>query len=166
MPEGRELVVWAILITSSITDLIWGKVFNLVTIPACIAGIAVRWIFEGYSSAYSAFLCVVIAFVVFFPLYRLRVMGAADVKCLMAIGAWSETKMLLSIAALSIIFGAIVGLFVLVRKLGFRNGVLNVGKHLAVPGHGKVVSHHMPFAPAFLCAFVCLKIASFYHWTF
>jgi prepilin peptidase CpaA len=165
MPEGREIVLWALLAIASATDLIWGKVFNYVTLPACIAGVLVRWVLEGYSSASSAAVSVLIAFIIFFPLYRLRVMGAADVKCLMAIGAWSSTKLVLSIALISIVFGAIVGAFVLVRKVGFKGGALSVGKHLTLPGNSKLVSHRMPFAPAFLCAFVCLKIASFYHWT-
>jgi prepilin peptidase CpaA len=160
---GNDIALWAILIIASATDLIWGKVYNVVTLPACAIGILVHFILGGPKVGFAATASLAIAFAIFFPLHVLKIMGAADVKLLMAIGAWSNVRNVILISALSVIFGAIAGAVILVRKEGVHNSAAHVGKSWMSFGRSAKGTHRMPFAPAFLCAFMLLKIAGYYQ---
>lgn len=147
MSGGFEIALWILLIVATATDLLWGKIYNSVTFPFLVAGIVSRGIFEGIPSASAATLSVAVAFVLFFPFYALKVFAAGDVKLLMAIGAWTDTAFVLRLAALSILVGACVGVFVLIKQKGFKKG-----------------GTRMPFAPAFLCGCFLLKIFQMKGW--
>ena len=161
MAEGYEIALWCLLVLASITDLLWGKIFNAITFPFIVVGLGLHFAFGGWHAGEQSALAVCLALVLFFPLYLMRVMAAADVKLLMAIGAWSEPALVLRLAVCSVIVGAAVGGIVLLRSMGTQESVRNVIGHLHAKA--KVASHRMPFAPAFLCGYFLLKIAEFYR---
>lgn len=149
MAIGFELVLWILLLVATATDLIWGKVFNSVTLPFMIAGVVCRGAFIGGPAAYSALTAIAVAFIVFFPLFALKVFAAGDVKLLMAIGAWTDTSFILHLGALAILVGSFAGILVLIQQKGTKQG-----------------GTRMPFAPAFLCACFLLKIFEMKGWRF
>lgn len=162
MSTGFELVLWALLIAATITDLVWGKIFNILTLPFLVGGVVTRFLAVGPSSAGTGLLAVLVAFIAFFPLYALKTWAAADVKLLMAIGAWTDFKFVLQLGFVSIFVGALVGLFILLKKKGLRQGTESVVKHMqSTPGKKSL---KIPFAPAFLCAFCLLQIAEMKGW--
>jgi prepilin peptidase CpaA len=164
MSGGSEIALWALLVVASVTDLLWGKIFNAVTFFFLFAGILYRLWRVGLPDGGAATLAVAVAFLLFFPLYRVRVVAAGDVKLLMAAGAWSDSKFVLELAMGAVLMGAVVGAIVLVRKLGILASVRNVRAHARITSTG-LESHRMPFAPAFLCAFFVLKIAEMCRWS-
>jgi Flp pilus assembly protein protease CpaA len=163
MSGGYEIGLWLLLIVASITDLIWGKIFNWINLAFFIGALICRFYFEGYLGAVSAVWAVLAAFAFFFPLYLLKAMAAGDVKLLMVIGAWTNVVMVSRIAAVSIAVGAFVGLFVLVKNRGLRQGATSVAEHFRAKAGVK--SQRMPFAPAFLCAFLILQVFERYGWS-
>lgn len=164
MAGGLEIAIYILLVIATITDLRWGKIFNVVTFPFLGLGLAARFWVGGIAGLSDACIAVGVAFILFFPLYALKTLAAADVKLLMALGAWTSTRVVIELAVVSILFGALVGLVVLVRQAGVKGGAKSVAEHARSVTQPKR-SHRMPFAPAFLCAFVFLKIAESYRWT-
>lgn len=162
MSTGFELVLWALLIAATFTDLVWGKVFNFLTLPFLLAGVAVRFFAFGSSAGIESLCAVLVAFVAFFPLYALKTWAAADVKLLMAVAAWTDFKFILQLGFISIFVGAFVGLIILLRKKGLGGSTQSVVEHLNSATPKK--SLKIPFAPAFLCAFFLLKIAKMKGW--
>ncbi len=162
MPEGTEIAIWLLLISASATDLIRGKIHNLLTFPFLFAGLCFRF-YSATRLGYESCIAVFIAFAFFFPLYRLKVFAAADVKLLMAVGAWSNMRVVLVMGVLAILVGAGVGAVVLLRRIGFKQSVSSLAAHAG--GLPVKFSHRMPFAPAFLCGFLLLKIAEMYRWS-
>jgi prepilin peptidase CpaA len=162
MVGGFEIALWLLLVIATITDLRWGKIFNATTFPFLVLGLGAR----AYTGGSPAFLeslgAVGVAFILLFPLYMLKALSAADVKLLMAVGAWTNYKVVLQLAMASILFGALVGLVILIRQAGLKGGAKSLREHL----RARVVTsgHRMPFAPAFLCGFMFLKIAETYRW--
>lgn len=163
MPGGYEIVIWALLVVASITDLIWGKIYNAVTLPVIAAGLIYRPLVEGSKSGSEAMAAVALAFILFYPLWRIKTFSAGDVKLLMAIGAWSNYVIVLKVGFLAILLGALVGLVVLIRKEGLRGSAKSLFAHLRFSA--RRMSHRMPFGPAFLCALFVIKIAETKHWS-
>ena len=161
MVGGIEIALWALLVIATVTDLLWGKIFNSVILVFVVAGIVCRLATGGFADAGTGALAFAVALVLFFPLWRLGVLAAGDVKLLMAVGAWSDVKAVLQLGVISILVGAAVGLFVLFEKRGFKGAARSVAAHAK---HTASQSVRMPFAPAFLCAFLLVKIAEMSRW--
>lgn len=163
MVGGFDIALWLLLVIATITDLRWGKIFNAVTFPFFFLGIGARFFQLGTEAGIQSLAAIAVAFALFFPLYFLKTVAAADVKLIMAIGAWTEPRVILGLAIVSVMFGAFVGLLVMGRQLGIREGAKNIALHMKqqVPQR----STKMPFAPAFLCAFMVLKIGEMYQWS-
>lgn len=161
MSGGYESVLLALLAISSVTDLLWGKIYNAVTFPFLALGLGAQFYFGGLKAGGGAIAAVVIAFALFFPLWRLKVLAAGDVKLLMAAGSFLAPFAILELALLSVLIGGMVGAMVLVRNSGLRGSVASLRDHLiAMP----VKSHRMPFGPAMLSAFFVMQISKHYGW--
>jgi len=164
MAEGYDIGLWLLLILASITDLIWGKIFNWFNLAFAAAGLLFGFWIGGVSAVTNAGIAILVAFVLFYPFYLMKAMAAGDVKLLMAVGAWSNAALVLRMGMISILFGAFVGLIVLLYHKGFKASVKSVGEHLRPNDAAKKNGHRMPFAPAFLCAYFYLEIAEKFHW--
>jgi len=150
MSGGYEIVLWFILIAASVTDLLWGKIYNPLTLTFIVGGVLVRFFLDGLPSATPAIYSVGTAFLLFFPLYYLKVLAAGDVKLLMAIGAWANSELVIRLGLVAIVLGAVVGAIVLIRKKMLSQKPKTLTR--------------MPFVPAFLCSLLFLKIAEFKGW--
>jgi len=157
---GIEGVLWALFGIATITDLLRGKIYNTLTLSFLVAGFAARIISQGAAGGQSAFLSLLVAFALFFPLWHLKVLAAGDVKLLMAASPWLSVPETVRLAMLSILFGAAVGLVVRLR-MNLKN---EVAEQKAVPYTGTKRLLKMPFAPAFFCAFTLMQIAYLQHW--
>jgi len=164
MSLGSEYALWALLVIASVTDLIWGKVYNWLTFAFLGLGLLFHLLDDGASGAGESALGVLTAFILFFPLWRLGAMAAGDVKLLMAVGAWTTPGLVLRIATGGVVIGALVGLFVMVRQSGLKESLKSVREHIDARV-APVTSHRMPFAPAFLCALFIVKVGEIYQWS-
>jgi prepilin peptidase CpaA len=153
MAGALEIGVWCLLLVASVTDLLWGKIFNALTFPFLVVGLGIRYFSFGWEDLSVGLLAVGAAVLIFFPLYYANIMAAGDVKLLMAAGAWLNPSQTFKLAALTIVIGALAG--ILIRL--FRNGLKDLFRSKLT---------RIPFAPAFLCAFSVLKIAETRGWTF
>lgn len=164
MSEGYEIVVWVVLIAASVTDLLWGKIYNHLTLTAMGTGVLVRLFLEGYSSLFITLPAIFIAFSLFFPLYYLKTLAAGDVKLLMGIAPWLDMHWVIRLSAMTIIIGAGVGLFVLIKKKGLHQSAMSIVEILKSPKKSTSSTTRMPFGPAFLCSLLFLKIAESKGW--
>jgi len=165
MSGGYEIVLWSILIVASVTDLLWGKIYNHLTLTSVVAGVTIRFFGDGLPSVYDSLLGIATAFILFFPLYYLKVLAAGDVKLLMAIGAWSHPALVLRIGLTAIVLGAIVGGYLLVRKNGGKAALTSMSKAINFKPEHESKMTRMPFGPAFLCSLLILKIAELKGWS-
>ncbi len=161
MPWGDEIIVWVLLLAAVITDLRSGKIYNVLTLPFVFLGIVYRSYVGGPDDFTLALYGVGTAFLLFFPLYIVRVFGAGDVKLLMAVGAWTTSAFVIQLGLTAVVLGAVIGALVLLRNKGFKGFLESLAAQLK-PGTAKAL--HIPFAPAFLCAFLYMKIAEVYQW--
>ncbi len=163
MLAGSEVALLILLIVATATDLLWGKIYNWLTFPFLFLGILARVYTSGSFGLIEALFSVGVAFVLFFPLFLFKAVAAGDAKLLMAVGAWTNAKTTITIAALAILFGAAVGLVSLLRQKGLRGSAHSIRDNLQ-KGEPTQASLKMAFGPAFFCAYLVVSIAANRNW--
>lgn len=112
-------VVFAV-VTATVTDLRWGKIYNVVTLPALAAGLALNSLATGWAGLFLslqglAFGLALLLTTLLFGQY----MGGGDVKLLAALGALRGPGFLLATLAVAIPLGGVMAL-----GLALSRGVL------------------------------------------
>ena len=108
-----------VLITAGVTDWRWGKVYNWLTYPAFLVGLA-YWAIAGWLGAAHGFVDALIALlaglVPFAILFAGGGLGGGDVKLMGAVGALSASwECVLSTALYALLAALVLAVFVMVR---------------------------------------------------
>lgn len=160
---GSDLALSILLVVSTITDLIWGKIYNWLTFSFFFLGILLSFSqIIPEQTGVNALLSILVALALFLPLYATGVVAAGDVKLLMAYAAWRTPSLVLQMAGLSIVVGAVVGLGILLQQRGIFQIISGTFSSLSKKSD---TGHRMPFAPAFLIAFLILHVALERNWS-
>lgn len=106
------------------TDLRRGKIYNWLTAPLFIAGMAYHaFLGEGPLFALGGACVGGIALV---WMYALRYLGAGDVKFAIAVGAWGGAQYAFDVVLLSLVLGAVLALSVLALKKRLPETLLKI----------------------------------------
>ncbi|RYZ73312.1 MAG: prepilin peptidase [Proteobacteria bacterium] len=171
-----NLVYAVIFITTAIsfyTDLVYRKIFNVVTVFGMLSGVGLAVVNSGFSGFFAALLGMGAAILMFGWLFVFRVLGAGDVKLLMALGALGGARYCAETAILSLLVAAVIGVVQLVllgkfsvflRKLKrLFVSVLVRGMSIEMPQVDQSVK--MPFGVAIGVASIWLIVESpFVRW--
>ena len=111
--------ITAISIVAATTDLLRGRIYNWLTFPGLIVGVVFSTINGGWYGLTGAFFGITLALFLYGWMFWIGVMGAGDVKLLMALGAWGGLKYTLQVGLLGIMLGGAIALVILVfsRKI-------------------------------------------------
>lgn len=113
------VLLFALIIVCGATDVLYGKIFNAITLPAICLGLAVSAFSGGIAGPRGLVMSLVGAAVGFFPLYivfRLGGMGGGDVKLMTGIGALMGFPTAAMALFYSILVGGAMALIALVWK--------------------------------------------------
>jgi prepilin peptidase CpaA len=136
------------------TDLRHGKIYNKLTYPAAVVGIALSF-FQSHPDPYQSVAGLAGALLLYGLMRKLSGMGAGDVKLMAAVGAIKGFPFVIFSSLYIFGFGCLAGLVVLAWKGRLIPGVKWVAMTVAsviIPGierpahEGEMTS--MPFAPA------------------
>jgi hypothetical protein len=84
--------VCGLSIGAAATDLLWGRIYNWLTAPALVFGLAVSAGLGGWSGLGDSLLGALAGLLLYGWMFWLRVLGGGDVKLLMALGAWGAAS--------------------------------------------------------------------------
>jgi prepilin peptidase CpaA len=102
------------------TDVRWGKIFNALTLPALLVGLALNSAVGGWSGALLSAEGIALGFALFVvSAFFGRILGGGDIKLLMAIGALQGPYFLAWALFYTVLVGAVLALGV-----GLYRGVL------------------------------------------
>ncbi len=87
-------------------DLLTKRIPNWITFGGAGLGFAMQIYYGGFPGALHSLLGMLVALLLFLPIYVFGYMGAGDVKLLMAVGAWLNGIHILYVAIGSILVGA------------------------------------------------------------
>lgn len=111
-----------------ISDLLYGKIPNLFWIVGSVCGFVLHAAMSGRKGAGDSLLGFLFPFVLGFLLFYFRMMGAGDIKELMALGALLGVRRGIRVSILSIILGAGFSLVILLTERSFRERFMYFGK--------------------------------------
>lgn len=103
------MVIGLIAAISFYTDLAHRKIYNAVTVFGMLTGLGISLASSGFSGFFSSLLGMGIAILMFGWLFVFRVLGAGDVKLLMAFGALGGVRYCAETAILSLLVAAAFG---------------------------------------------------------
>lgn len=112
-----RFVIWivsAFALVALVCDLFRGRIYNALTVPFAIFGLVVSTWLSGVPGLANSGVGLLLGLILFFPLFLGGVMGGGDVKFLAAVGAWVGMKTTIEIAVLSVLFGGLMALLILV----------------------------------------------------
>ena len=109
-----------------VPDLRSRRIPNALTFGAAAAAIVFHLLSHGWPSAAASMGGWLVGFLLFFPLFALRGMGAGDVKLLAAVGAWLGPSDVIWVALLTCLAGGVLGLIVAAFHGYLRKAVGNV----------------------------------------
>lgn len=120
------VVLFVTLIVAAITDLLHRKVYNWLTVPAALVGLALAYLAHGVGSFSPAAIGGVglldrlagltLGFGVFWVAYFGRGVGGGDVKLMGAIGAIAGFRFVVFAMFWSALLGAVIAIWVLVAR--------------------------------------------------
>lgn len=114
--SSPSVVILVLAIFATLTDLLRGKIYNIMTFPAVLSGLIYSCAQDGLNGLAASLGAVTVALLVFGVLYLLKVISAGDVKYLMALGAWGGVRFTLDVALLSLFIGGALAVVILIVK--------------------------------------------------
>lgn len=108
--------VIVIALVATVTDVLYNKIYNWLTLPAMVLGLALGAYSNGWMGLLQSFLGIGVALILYGWMFAIRVMGAGDVKLLMAMGSLGGVIYVIDVAIFSILVGGVMALGILIFK--------------------------------------------------
>jgi prepilin peptidase CpaA len=135
-----QVLLALLVVTAALFDSRQRRVPNWLTLAGLVLGIAINTFLYETAGLWMSLKGLGLAFLIYFPLYLLRGMGAGDVKLMAAVGAIAGWANWLGIMFGTAIMGGIAAIVLVVAKKRLRSTFGNIGLILASVRHG-----HAPY---------------------
>lgn len=119
MSGKTELFRAAVIVISLIaagSDLVQGKIYNALTMPALLLGMVFSFWSMGWAGLLGSVLGVVLGLLLYGWMFWIGFMGGGDVKLLMALGAWGGVTYVLETGLAAIFVGGAMAALILLFK--------------------------------------------------
>ena len=137
LPNTLKALLALIVITAAIFDGRWRRVPNWLTVPGVLLGIALNTILLGSEGLRSSLEGLGLALVIYLALFLLRAMGGGDVKLMAAVGAIAGGSNWLSIFVLTLLFGGVAAIILILARRRVRQTFQNMWLIIASLGSGQ-----------------------------
>lgn len=137
-------------------DLTTEKIPNWLCLLAIFFGFSINSYFAQLSGLMVSFVGFSLAFIILFPTFILKILGAGDIKLMMGIGALMGPQLLVWSIAYGIVAGAITSILLIIWKSGFSGCFKTLKRYWDClylrtyfkPEEGEAAGQRVPYAPA------------------
>lgn len=126
MSAPLNIALAVLVVAAAAYDLRFRRIPNWLNIAGALVGIGLNAFLFAHSGAVAALLGLVLAVLLYVPLYLLRAMGAGDVKLMGAVGAIVGPQQWLLIFLCTAIAGGVFGILVSLKQGRLRQTLWNV----------------------------------------
>ncbi len=134
MDLAIEVALAATVLTAAITDILYSRVPNWLTLPVTVLALCLHFADAGTHGLLFSAAGWLAGLALLLPFYALGGSGAGDVKLLAAVGALSGTSRLFSIFLYTALFGGVYALGIVVYSIVARAGWADAGRRLRAEG--------------------------------
>ncbi|MGS0689168.1 A24 family peptidase [Shewanella sp. 30m-9] len=143
-------------LTAIVIDLTKQKIPNWLCIITIFCGFVINSYFAHLNGLLISFLGFSLAFIVLFPTFILKVLGAGDIKLMMGIGALMGPTLLMWSIVYGIVAGALTSLLLILWKTGFSGCYKTLKRYWDCfylrtyfkPEADEAAGQRVPYAPA------------------
>ncbi|QFU22958.1 A24 family peptidase [Shewanella eurypsychrophilus] len=152
-----QLILSGLFFTSAIVmDLYQEKIPNKLCLLAIFCGFAINAYFAQLAGVLMATFGFGLAFIILFPTFLFRILGAGDIKLMMGIGALMGPQLLFSSIVYGIVAGAGTSLILIIWKTGFLGLAKTLKRYWDCiylqsyfkPEADEAAGQRVPYAPA------------------
>lgn len=129
-------VMLAMLVVSMATDLRMGKIFNALTVPCALAGLALGAIAGGLTGITDHLLGAAMVLIILLFLSPFARLGGGDIKLLMAVGALQGVHFTLWALLFTGVAGGLLALVAVVRRRVLKHTTANLLSNLVLKARG------------------------------
>lgn len=126
----REIFVLSMLLMSGIDDLRRGKISNYIVFPAIFGAVVYRVYFGGFSYVLRGISDMFVVCLIFLPVFKLRGIGAGDIKLFCMFTGFYGISFGLRAAALTILFAGVIALYRVWKNPDLLNRFLELKNYL------------------------------------
>ncbi|WP_076411311.1 prepilin peptidase [Shewanella sp. UCD-KL12] len=174
-----QLILSGLFFTAAIImDLYQEKIPNKLCLLAIFSGFAINAYYAQLAGVLMASFGFGLAFILLFPTFLFRILGAGDIKLMMGIGALMGPELLFSSIAYGIVAGAGTSLVLIIWKTGFRGLVKTLKRYWDCiylqsyfkPEADEAAGQKVPYAPAlaigwlWACSLNSEILALYFNW--
>lgn len=120
------MLLAATVLIAAATDIRKREIPNWLTLGAIVAGVAVNPVFTGWEGFRLSMMGLLIAALIFLPLFALRFLGGGDVKLMGAIGALAGHQNLLVVFLLDALLAGLAAVVLMVVRGRVRQTLRNI----------------------------------------
>jgi len=141
LPLILQVILILVAGVAAINDIRFRRIPNWLTLTGLVLGVGTNVFLFEWAGLRESLMGLAVAFIVYFPLYLLRGMGAGDVKLMAAIGCIVGWKNWIGIFFLTAILGGLAAVAVLLARRRLAHSLVNVGGLI-----GGLVAFRAPYA--------------------
>lgn len=152
-----QLILSGLFFTSAIVmDLYQEKIPNKLCLLAIFCGFAINAYYAHLAGVLMATFGFGLAFIILFPTFLFRILGAGDIKLMMGIGALMGPQLLFSSIVYGVVAGAGTSLVLIIWKTGFMGLAKTLKRYRDCiylqsyfkPEADEAAGQRVPYAPA------------------
>jgi Flp pilus assembly protein protease CpaA len=151
-----NIIVLIALSLAVFSDIKTKKVDNRFNVGILLAGILFSLTQFGFNGLWQVLSSMTAAFAIGTPLYLLRVFGGGDFKLLLAVSSFLDWKQILTVIALSFIWGSILGLFKAAMSGQLKSVAHNILSIFLKNKAHQTKLHAVPYTVAIFFGFVSM----------
>jgi prepilin peptidase CpaA len=125
-PVVFQIVLALVVIVAAAYDVRFRRIPNWLVLAGLVLGIGLNTFLFEWSGLRHSLFGLGLGFLVYFPLYLLRGMGAGDVKLMAAIGSIVGAANWLGIFLITAVLGGLIAIILLLFRGRLRNSLWNV----------------------------------------
>ena len=126
-PVACQAALLLVVVIAALYDIRSRRIPNWTVLAGLVLGLAINSFLFEWAGLKMSLLGIGFAFLIYFPLYILRGMGAGDVKLMAAVGSIVGAANWLGIFLITAIVGGLAAIVLLLASHRFRRGLVNVG---------------------------------------
>ena len=126
-PVVFQIVLLLMVAIAAVYDIRFRRIPNWLVLTGLVLGLGLNTFWFQWRGARASLMGIGLAFLIYFPLYLLRGMGAGDVKLMAAIGAIVGAANWFGIFIVSSLLGGVVAIILLLSRGRLMNSLWNIG---------------------------------------